>query len=77
MQKRCILVVSLLTLSAVATAQKPVGKGSSKKKTFSIKQNVKREGSAQRFDAWRVIGPGGGGTMVSPTISPKRSQAGC
>jgi photosystem II stability/assembly factor-like uncharacterized protein len=70
MQKRSILVVSLLTLSAVATAQKPVGKGSSKKKTSSIKQNVKREGSAQRFDAWRVIGPGGGGTMVGPTISP-------
>jgi hypothetical protein len=27
-------------------------------------------GSAPRFDAWRVIGPGGGGTMLRPAISP-------
>jgi hypothetical protein len=69
MQKRCILVVSLLMLSAVTTAQKPLRKGSSKK-TSSVQQNVRREGWGQRFDAWRVLGPGGGGTMVSPTISP-------
>lgn len=25
---------------------------------------------AQRFDLWRVIGPGGGGSMFYPTISP-------
>ena len=25
---------------------------------------------AQRNDAWRIIGPGGGGTMIDPTISP-------
>ncbi len=27
-------------------------------------------GSAPRLDAWKIIGPGGGGTMISPTISP-------
>src|ERR1700733_14749620 len=27
-------------------------------------------GSAPRMDAWKIIGPGGGGTMASPTISP-------
>jgi photosystem II stability/assembly factor-like uncharacterized protein len=27
-------------------------------------------GPAPRYDAWRVIGPGGGGTMLAPTISP-------
>jgi photosystem II stability/assembly factor-like uncharacterized protein len=27
-------------------------------------------GPAPRFDAWKIIGPGGGGTMISPTISP-------
>ena len=23
-----------------------------------------------RLDAWRILGPGGGGTMVHPVISP-------
>src|ERR1035438_9712902 len=27
-------------------------------------------GPAARFDPWTVIGPGGGGTMIDPTISP-------
>ncbi len=27
-------------------------------------------GPAPRFDPWKIIGPGGGGTMISPTISP-------
>jgi photosystem II stability/assembly factor-like uncharacterized protein len=27
-------------------------------------------GPAPRFDPWTIIGPGGGGTMISPTISP-------
>jgi photosystem II stability/assembly factor-like uncharacterized protein len=27
-------------------------------------------GPAPRFDAWRVVGPGGGGTTLRPTISP-------
>ncbi|MDT7812596.1 MAG: hypothetical protein QOJ42_2512, partial [Acidobacteriaceae bacterium] len=68
MQNRCLFAVLLLTLSAVAIAQKPLRKGSSKK-TNSIQQ-LRREASARRLDAWRVVGPGGGGTMVSPTISP-------
>ena len=25
---------------------------------------------APRFDPWTIIGPGGGGTMIAPTISP-------
>src|SRR4051794_23869843 len=29
-----------------------------------------RPGPAPRFDQWKVIGPGGGGTMISPTVSP-------
>jgi photosystem II stability/assembly factor-like uncharacterized protein len=27
-------------------------------------------GPARRFDTWRIVGPGGGGTMLRPTISP-------
>jgi photosystem II stability/assembly factor-like uncharacterized protein len=27
-------------------------------------------GPAPRFDAWKIIGPGGGGAMIDPTISP-------
>ena len=27
-------------------------------------------GPAPRFDAWKIIGPGGGGTTIDPTISP-------
>jgi photosystem II stability/assembly factor-like uncharacterized protein len=29
-----------------------------------------RPGPAPRFDPWTIIGPGGGGTMIAPTISP-------
>ena len=31
---------------------------------------VNPPGPAPRSDAWRIIGPGGGGTMLAPTISP-------
>jgi len=27
-------------------------------------------GPAPRSDAWRILGPGGGGTMIDPTVSP-------
>jgi photosystem II stability/assembly factor-like uncharacterized protein len=27
-------------------------------------------GQADRFDSWKIIGPGGGGTTIAPTISP-------
>ncbi|MEO6830236.1 MAG: hypothetical protein ABI164_10550, partial [Acidobacteriaceae bacterium] len=27
-------------------------------------------GQTLRFDSWKIIGPGGGGTMIAPTISP-------
>ncbi|MFN7994019.1 MAG: hypothetical protein U0Q18_10475 [Bryobacteraceae bacterium] len=30
--------------------------------------------SAPRFDAWKILGPGGGGTMLAPTISPHDSN---
>jgi len=30
-------------------------------------------GPAPRFDSWKIIGPGGGGTMIGPTISPHDS----
>lgn len=29
---------------------------------------------APRFDAWKIVGPGGGGTMIAPTISPHDSR---
>lgn len=28
------------------------------------------QGPAPRFDSWQILGPGGGGTMIAPTISP-------
>ena len=31
---------------------------------------AQRPGPSPRFDAWTIIGPGGGGTTVDPTISP-------
>lgn len=31
-------------------------------------------GQAPRFDSWKIVGPGGGGTMISPTISPHDSR---
>ncbi len=49
MKKRSIFLVFLLMLPAVSTAQNPLPKGSSKKRS-SIQQNGKREGSARRFD---------------------------
>src|SRR5512141_474791 len=27
-------------------------------------------GPAPRFDAWKIVGMGGGGTMIGPTVSP-------
>ena len=69
-----VLAAVLLVLSAVSiAAEKPGRKGSSGKGP-SVKQSARREGPARRFDAWRVIGPGGGGTMISPTISPHDSN---
>src|SRR5258705_6602647 len=62
-------VFLLLLLPLVAIAQKHVSK-SSLRKAPSVQQNRRAQGPAHRFDAWQVLGPGGGGTMVSPTISP-------
>ena len=64
-----VLVVLMLLLPVgaqekrVQNAQKAAGRDSTKKP-------IRTERSAPRFDAWRILGPGGGGTMVSPTISP-------
>jgi len=33
-------------------------------------QVASQTGPAPRFDPWNIIGPGGGGTMIAPTISP-------
>jgi photosystem II stability/assembly factor-like uncharacterized protein len=30
--------------------------------------------SAPRFDAWQIIGPGGGGSMFSPAVSPHKTD---
>ena len=37
---------------------------------ISVSAAAQSAGPAPRFDAWKIIGPGGGGTMISPTISP-------
>ncbi|MGA3080067.1 MAG: hypothetical protein ABSD44_01650 [Terracidiphilus sp.] len=31
-------------------------------------------GPAPRSDAWTIVGPGGGGTMIAPTVSPRDPQ---
>jgi photosystem II stability/assembly factor-like uncharacterized protein len=38
---------------------------------LAVATTAQTPGPAQRFDAWRILGPGGGGTMISPTISPR------
>lgn len=37
-------------------------------------QALQKAGPAPRLDTWRILGPGGGGTMVAPTISPHDSR---
>ena len=37
---------------------------------LAIAAAAQNPGPAARFDAWKIIGPGGGGTMIAPTISP-------
>jgi photosystem II stability/assembly factor-like uncharacterized protein len=37
---------------------------------LTIATAAQNPGPAPRFDAWKIIGPGGGGTMIGPTISP-------
>jgi photosystem II stability/assembly factor-like uncharacterized protein len=37
---------------------------------LAIAAAAQNPGPAPRFDAWKIIGPGGGGTMIAPTISP-------
>ena len=37
---------------------------------LAIAAAAQAPGPAPRFDAWKIIGPGGGGTMIGPTISP-------
>jgi photosystem II stability/assembly factor-like uncharacterized protein len=64
-----LVVFWLLLLTLVAIAQKQVSK-STLRKAPSVQQSPRAQGPAHRFDAWQVVGPGGGGTMVSPTISP-------
>src|SRR6267143_5803202 len=67
--RSALVVFFLILLASLATAQRHVSK-SNLRKTPSVPQSAKREGSAERFDGWRVLGPGGGGTMIGPTISP-------
>ena len=37
---------------------------------LAIAAAAQTAGPAPRFDSWKIIGPGGGGTMIGPTISP-------
>jgi len=37
---------------------------------LAIAAAAQNPGPAPRFDTWKIIGPGGGGTMIAPTISP-------
>lgn len=36
----------------------------------TVAVSASKPGPAPRFDSWKIIGPGGGGTMIIPTISP-------
>jgi photosystem II stability/assembly factor-like uncharacterized protein len=38
--------------------------------TLALVAAAQNPGPAPRFDAWKIVGPGGGGTMIGPTISP-------
>jgi photosystem II stability/assembly factor-like uncharacterized protein len=37
---------------------------------LAVAAAAQNPGPAPRFDAWKIIGPGGGGTTIGPTISP-------
>jgi photosystem II stability/assembly factor-like uncharacterized protein len=41
---------------------------------LSIAAAAQISGQATRQDAWQIVGPGGGGTMIDPTISPHDSN---
>jgi hypothetical protein len=41
---------------------------------LALAATAQTPGPAPRFDAWKIIGPGGGGTMIGPTISPHDSK---
>ena len=41
---------------------------------LTVQQPAATAGPAARFDQWTILGPGGGGTMVDPTISPHDSR---
>ncbi len=41
---------------------------------FAVLGSAAEPGPARRLDAWRVIGPGGGGTLRRPAISPHDPQ---
>src|SRR6185503_12516222 len=72
MRKPIIYAAAVLVLvwsGVIIVAQQKGRKDRSLKKTSSNQTSIE-EGPARRFDSWRVIGPGGGGTMISPTISP-------
>ena len=72
MRKPIIYAAAVLLLiwsGVIIVAQQKLRKDRSLRKNSS-NQTSTWEGPARRFDSWRVIGPGGGGTMISPTISP-------
>jgi photosystem II stability/assembly factor-like uncharacterized protein len=54
MRRTTIFSLAAVTLAVAAVAQNPG--------TASRPSN--------RLDAWKIIGPGGGGTMIDPTVSP-------
>ena len=54
MKRHCFLLVTALAVALSVAAQSP----------------APASGPAPRFDSWKIIGPGGGGTTISPAISP-------
>src|ERR1035438_8326596 len=36
----------------------------------AVALGASKPGPAPRSDPWTIVGPGGGGTMIAPTISP-------
>src|SRR5207244_13192942 len=68
MMSRPLTVALIFSLALGAAAQsvlreKPPGRDTDNRA-------ARLPGPATRPDQWKIIGPGGGGTMVAPTISP-------
>ncbi|MFL6208634.1 MAG: hypothetical protein ACJ74W_07260 [Pyrinomonadaceae bacterium] len=64
-------LLPLFMLLATSTQGQAVRSAGGAEKGLRVEQQTGHvTGPARRFDGWRVLGPGGGGTTISPTVSP-------